>query len=81
MKTFVLVHGGMRGGWMWKRVTPFLRAAGHEVYTPTLTGLGERSHLASPQIGLTYISRMYWAFSTMRTYGALFSLGTVGVAW
>jgi pimeloyl-ACP methyl ester carboxylesterase len=37
---------------MWKRVTPLLRAAGHEVFCPTLTGLGERSHLASSQIGL-----------------------------
>lgn len=52
MATFVLVHGGIMGGWAWKRVVPFLRAAGHEVYTPTLTGMGERVHLASPAIGL-----------------------------
>jgi pimeloyl-ACP methyl ester carboxylesterase len=43
--TFVLVHGGGHGGWCWKRVAQRLRAAGHEVYTPTLTGFGERSHL------------------------------------
>jgi pimeloyl-ACP methyl ester carboxylesterase len=49
---FVLVHGGRHGGWCWARVAPLLRAAGHDVYTPTLTGLGERSHLLSPHIGL-----------------------------
>ena len=52
MATFVLVHGGCVGGWSWKRVSPFLRAAGHDVYAPTLTGLGERVHLASPEVGL-----------------------------
>src|SRR4051812_13891745 len=45
MSTFVLVHGGGHGGWCWQRVARGLRAAGHEVYTPTLTGFGERSHL------------------------------------
>jgi pimeloyl-ACP methyl ester carboxylesterase len=53
MATFVLVHGAWHGGWCWKKVTPLLRAAGHEVYTPTLTGLGERVHLASPNVDLT----------------------------
>ncbi len=53
MATFVLVHGAWHGGWCWRKVTPLLRAAGHEVYTPTLTGLGERVHLASPEIGLS----------------------------
>jgi pimeloyl-ACP methyl ester carboxylesterase len=51
--TYVLVHGGWHGGWCWKRVTPYLRDSGHTVYTPTLTGLGERSHLASPEINLS----------------------------
>lgn len=53
MATFVLVHGGWHGGWCWKRVTPHLQAVGHVVYAPTLTGLGERSHLASPEINLS----------------------------
>jgi pimeloyl-ACP methyl ester carboxylesterase len=53
MVTFVLVHGAWHGGWCWKKVAPLLRAAGHEVYTPTLTGLGERVHLASPKVDLT----------------------------
>lgn len=46
-KTYVLVHGGYHGGWCWKEVAAQLRAMGHQVYTPTLTGLGERSHLAA----------------------------------
>jgi pimeloyl-ACP methyl ester carboxylesterase len=52
MARFVLVHGGAHGGWCWHKVAPLLRAAGHEVYTPTLTGLGERIHLRSPETGL-----------------------------
>ena len=52
MATFVLVHGAWHGGWCWKKVTPLLRAAGHEVYTPTLTGLGERAHLLTREVDL-----------------------------
>ncbi len=52
MAIFVLVHGAWHGGWCWQRVARLLRAAGHDVYTPTLTGLGERAHLLSPAIGL-----------------------------
>ncbi len=50
--TFVLVHGAWHGGWCWKKLTPLLRAAGHDVFTPTLTGLGERSHLLTRDVGL-----------------------------
>ena len=50
--TYVLVHPAWHGGWCWKKVTPLLRARGHDVYTPTLTGLGERSHLGHPELGL-----------------------------
>lgn len=49
-KTFVLVHGAFHGGWCWNRVTPLLQAAGHRVFTPTLTGLGERKHLLSASV-------------------------------
>ena len=49
MATYVLVHGGAHGGWCYQRVARLLRAAGHDVYTPTLTGLGERSHLLEPR--------------------------------
>ncbi len=52
MATIVLVHGSWAGGWVWHDVAKDLRAAGHEVYTPTLTGQGERVHLCSPAIGL-----------------------------
>jgi pimeloyl-ACP methyl ester carboxylesterase len=50
--TFVLVHPAWHGAWLWKKVTPLLREKANLVFTPTLTGLGERTHLASPAIGL-----------------------------
>jgi pimeloyl-ACP methyl ester carboxylesterase len=52
MSTFVLVHGAWHGSWCWKRVRSSLQAAGHKVFTPTLTGLGERSHLLTQEIDL-----------------------------
>ncbi|HXK22958.1 MAG TPA: alpha/beta hydrolase [Myxococcota bacterium] len=52
MKPYVLVHGGGHGGWCYQRVARIIRSKGHEVYTPTLTGLGEREHLLSPAIDL-----------------------------
>ncbi|PXW36239.1 UNVERIFIED_CONTAM: pimeloyl-ACP methyl ester carboxylesterase [Williamsia faeni] len=52
MATFVLVHGGGHGGWCYQSVARQLRSAGHDVYTPTLTGLGERSHLVSKDVNL-----------------------------
>lgn len=56
MATFVFVHGAWEGGYVWKEVATRLRKDGHEVYTPTLTGLGERKHLANSSVGLkTYI--------------------------
>jgi pimeloyl-ACP methyl ester carboxylesterase len=50
--TFVIVHGAWGGGWSWKEVDNLLTADGHTVYRPTLTGQGERVHLASPSVGL-----------------------------
>ena len=52
MANFVLVHGAWIGGWYWRPIAQALRKAGHEVYTPTMTGLGERIHLMSPSINL-----------------------------
>ena len=52
MTTYVLVHGGHHGGWCYQKVARLLREAGHEVYTPTLTGLGERQHLLNPGVDL-----------------------------
>jgi pimeloyl-ACP methyl ester carboxylesterase len=50
--TYVLVHGAWHGGWCWAKVARLLRDAGHEVHTPTLTGLGDRAHLARPEVDL-----------------------------
>lgn len=63
--TFVLVHGAWHGGWCWRRVADRLRLDGHAVFTPTLTGLGERSHLLWPGIDLAthvtdIVSVMRW---------------------
>lgn len=52
MSTYVLIHGAWHGGWCWKIVASALRRAGHEVYAPSLTGLGERRHLAHRDITL-----------------------------
>ncbi|MDG4889842.1 alpha/beta hydrolase [Mesorhizobium sp. WSM4887] len=52
MAKFVLVHGAWHGGWCYDLVARRLRSKGHEVYTPTLTGLGERSHLLDDKIDL-----------------------------
>jgi pimeloyl-ACP methyl ester carboxylesterase len=50
MATYVLVGGAWLGGWCWQDVARRLRSQGHDVYPATLTGLGERAHLASPEI-------------------------------
>jgi pimeloyl-ACP methyl ester carboxylesterase len=52
MTIFVLVHPAWFGGWCWRKVSPILRERGHDVFTPTLSGLGERAHLASRDVGL-----------------------------
>jgi pimeloyl-ACP methyl ester carboxylesterase len=51
-KTFVLVHGSWAGGWVWRRVSDLLESRGHKVFTPTLTGVGERSHLLNEKVNL-----------------------------
>jgi pimeloyl-ACP methyl ester carboxylesterase len=51
-KTFVLVHGAWHGGWCWRRVADLLQKQGHKVFTPTMTGLGERSHLIDAKVNL-----------------------------
>ena len=52
MATIVIVPGAWHGSWRWKEVRAALQAAGHAVYALTLTGLGERRHLATPDVGL-----------------------------
>ena len=52
MTTFVMVPGAWLGSWVWKKITPQIESAGNVVYPVTLTGMGERVHLFSPQIGI-----------------------------
>ncbi len=52
MATFVLVHGAWHGSWCWQRVRRSLQRSDHDVFTPTLTGVADRSHLISPQVTL-----------------------------
>jgi pimeloyl-ACP methyl ester carboxylesterase len=52
-QTIVFVHGAWAGGWHFTKVQPLLEAEGHTVYRPTMTGLGERVHLAGPEVGLS----------------------------
>src|SRR4029453_376763 len=52
MATFLIAHGAWSGAWAWKKMRPLLQARGHVLHIPTYTGLGERSHLASREIGL-----------------------------
>lgn len=53
MATYMLVHGAWSGAHGFRLVRPHLQAAGHQVFTPSLTGIGERVHLVSPQVNLT----------------------------
>ena len=53
MAAFVLVHGAFGGATSWRRLAPLLRARGHDVYAPSLTGLGDRAHLGGPQTNLS----------------------------
>ena len=72
MATFVLVHGGWHGGWCWQKVIPFLEAAGHEVYAPTLTGLAERASELSPDVGLdTHIQDIVGLLEEKNLHGVI----------
>ena len=53
MAVFVVAHGAWSSGWAWRKMRPLMRAAGHEIFTPSYTGLGEREHLASQAVNLT----------------------------
>src|ERR1700752_122434 len=81
MTTFVLVHGAWHGGWCYKRVARLLRQAGHEVYTPTLTGLGERAHLMNRAIDLdTHVQDMS-ASSAVKNCRTWCCVATPTAAW
>jgi pimeloyl-ACP methyl ester carboxylesterase len=53
MATIVLAHGAWSAAWAWKKMRPLFQAAGHDFFSPTYTGLGERAHLAHHEINLT----------------------------
>ena len=53
MATVVLAHGAWSAAWAWKKMRPLFRKAGHEFFSPTYTGLGERAHLARPEVDLS----------------------------
>jgi pimeloyl-ACP methyl ester carboxylesterase len=55
--TIVIVHGAWVGAWRWRGVADLLTRRGHQVFTPTLTGLGERSHLTSPSVNVSLHAR------------------------
>src|SRR4051794_23114378 len=90
-KTFVLVSGAFCGGWIWRRVTDQLEQGGHKVFAPSLTGLGERSHLLSKDVNLdTHIADVVnlikseslgnvclvaWSYAGFVGAGALESIG------
>jgi len=90
MATFVVAHGAWQAGWAWKKMHPLLRAAGHALITPTHTGLGERSHLARPDIDLeTHIADVLGVlrFEDLRnvflighSYGGMVATGVAGRA-
>ncbi len=72
MASFVLVHGGWHGGWCWQKVIPFLEEAGHEVYTPTLTGLAERAAELSSEVGLdTHIQDVVGLITEKNLHGVI----------
>src|SRR5262245_15830012 len=52
MATFVVAHGAWSAGWAWKKMHPLMAAREHRLFTPTHTGLGERAHLARPDVDL-----------------------------
>jgi pimeloyl-ACP methyl ester carboxylesterase len=86
-RTFVLVHGGWCGGWLWRYVAPALRELGHVVTTPTLTGLGERRHLGNSTATLsTHIEDIVAhiemegfqdVFLVSQSYGGMVATGTL----
>ncbi|MGH8519713.1 MAG: alpha/beta fold hydrolase [Panacagrimonas sp.] len=79
MATFVLVHGAWHGGWCWRRVSDLLERKGHKVFTPTMTGLGERSHLLTKEVNLdTHITDIVNVFRFEDIRGACLVVHSYG---
>ena len=66
MATFVVAHGAWSAGWAWKKMRPLMRARGHEFFTPTYTGMGERAHLAHKDIDLDTHIADQWTEGRLR---------------
>jgi pimeloyl-ACP methyl ester carboxylesterase len=65
MTSFLLAHGSWLGGWSWRRVAERLRLAGHTVFTPTYTGMGERADLLSSAITIdTFVDDLIGVIET-----------------
>jgi pimeloyl-ACP methyl ester carboxylesterase len=87
MASLVIVHGGWGGGWEWRGVAEVLRTLGHAVETPTLTGLGDRAHLATSEIGLaTHVQDVVATLETLdlqdvvlvgQSYGGMVVTGVI----
>jgi len=87
MATFVVAHGAWSAGWAWKKMRPLMRAAGHELWTPTCTGLGERAHLGHADVSLdTHIQDIVAVLETEdlngviligHSYGGMVATGVV----
>jgi pimeloyl-ACP methyl ester carboxylesterase len=78
MACFVLVHGSWHGAWCWSRLAPLLRADGHDVHAPTLSGLGDRAHLATAEVGLSvHIADV----ANLITYENLHDVNLVGASY
>lgn len=72
MTDFVLVHGAWHGAWCWGRVVPRIWAAGHRAFAVTLTGLGERAHLFSPEIDVaTHVADVLGVIEAEEMVGAV----------
>ena len=80
-KTFVLVHGAWHGGWCYRHTAAALRKMGHEVFTPTHTGVGERAHRADENITLKPTFAMSRAASRPRSSATSFSSDILMAAW
>lgn len=86
MAVFVVAHGAWSAGWAWKKMRPLLRERGHELFTPTYTGLGERAHLARPQIdldshvsdilGVMQFEDLHGVILVGHSYGGMVATGT-----
>ena len=88
MATFVVAHGAWSAGWAWKKMHRVLAEMGHQLFTPTWTGIGERHHLATPDVGLgthidDFVSHMVTedhsdVIVIAHSYGGMVATGAMG---